>query len=144
VKDPSIYISCTCDRPFKVGRDRMDKFSEALSITRDGDRRSFPVEYLGVYDTVKATKGIGPDIRWPYTEVFPTFGSFAMRSPSTRGADPTPSTSYTPTQGARTSNNLAKCGSRASTPTSAEDSSTTPNSARLPCAGSSTGQSSGA
>jgi hypothetical protein len=49
----------------------MDKFSEALSITRDGDRPSFPVEYLGVYDTVKATKGGGPDIRWPYTRSLP-------------------------------------------------------------------------
>lgn len=53
------------------GWDRMDKFSEALSITRDGDRRSFPLEYLGIYDTVKATKGIGRDISWPYTLSLP-------------------------------------------------------------------------
>lgn len=53
------------------GWDRMDKFSEALSITRDGGRRSFPVEYLGIYDTVKATRGIGRDIRWPYTRSLP-------------------------------------------------------------------------
>jgi uncharacterized protein (DUF2235 family) len=53
------------------GWDRMDKFSEVLSITRDGDRRSFPIEYLGIYDTVKATKGIGRDISWPYTRSLP-------------------------------------------------------------------------
>lgn len=54
------------------GWDRMDKFSEALAITReDGKRRSFPVEYLGIYDTVKATKSFSRDIRWPYTRSLP-------------------------------------------------------------------------
>jgi hypothetical protein len=37
----------------------------------EGDRRSFPIEYLGLYDTVKATRFLGRDISWPYTRTLP-------------------------------------------------------------------------
>ena len=59
------------DLESEEGWDRMDKFSEGLSVRTDGDRRSFPVEYLGIFDTVKATKGLGRDISWPYTRSLP-------------------------------------------------------------------------
>ena len=54
------------------GWDRMYKFAEGLAIRwEDGKRRSFPVEYLGIYDTVKATKSFSRDIRWPDTRSLP-------------------------------------------------------------------------
>jgi T6SS, Phospholipase effector Tle1-like, catalytic domain len=49
------------------GWDRMDRFAEALSIRRVENRLSFPIEFLGLFDTVKGTGIIGRDLRWPYT-----------------------------------------------------------------------------
>jgi uncharacterized protein (DUF2235 family) len=49
------------------GWGRMDKFAKGLSRRIEGDSLAFPVEYLGVFDTVKATKVFGRDIAWPYT-----------------------------------------------------------------------------
>jgi uncharacterized protein (DUF2235 family) len=45
----------------------MDRFAEALSIRRVENRLSFPIEFLGLFDTVKGTGIIGRDLRWPYT-----------------------------------------------------------------------------
>ena len=42
-----------------------------LSRPIDGDRLSFPVEFLGLFDTVKGTGIIGPDLGWPYTNQLP-------------------------------------------------------------------------
>jgi uncharacterized protein (DUF2235 family) len=53
------------------GWDRMDRFSEALAVRTQGERRSFPIEYLGIYDTVKATRFLWRDISWPYTLSLP-------------------------------------------------------------------------
>ena len=53
------------------GWDRMDRFAEGLSRRRDGDRLSFPVHFLGLFDTVKGTGIIGRDISWPYTNQLP-------------------------------------------------------------------------
>jgi uncharacterized protein (DUF2235 family) len=53
------------------GWDRMDRFAEALSVRPKPDSLAFPVEYLGVFDTVKATHLVGRDIRWPYTNQLP-------------------------------------------------------------------------
>jgi hypothetical protein len=55
------------------GWDRIDRFAEALSVRPRprSDSRSFPVEFLGVFDTVKATRFPGRDIRWPYTNQLP-------------------------------------------------------------------------
>ena len=49
----------------------MDKFAEGLSRRIEGDSLAFPVEYLGLFDTVKATKVFGRDIAWPYTRSLP-------------------------------------------------------------------------
>jgi len=53
------------------GWGRMDKFAKGLSRKIEGDSLAFPVEYLGLFDTVKATKAFGPDISWPYTRQLP-------------------------------------------------------------------------
>jgi uncharacterized protein (DUF2235 family) len=50
---------------------RMDKFADGLSRKIEGDSLAFPVEYLGLFDTVKATKAFGRDIAWPYTRQLP-------------------------------------------------------------------------
>ena len=50
---------------------RMDRFADALSVRPNPDSTAFPVEYLGVFDTVKATRFLGRDIRWPYTNQLP-------------------------------------------------------------------------
>jgi uncharacterized protein (DUF2235 family) len=42
-----------------------------LAVRTQGDRRSFPIEYLGIYDTVKATRFLWRDISWPYTLSLP-------------------------------------------------------------------------
>jgi uncharacterized protein (DUF2235 family) len=51
------------------GWDRMDRFAAGLSVRIAGDDEDFPIEYLGVFDTVKATSFIGRDIHWPYTRM---------------------------------------------------------------------------
>ena len=53
------------------GWDRMDRFAEALSIRHDDGRLSFPIHFLGLFDTVKGTGIIGPDLHWPYTNLLP-------------------------------------------------------------------------
>jgi uncharacterized protein (DUF2235 family) len=53
------------------GWDRMDRFAEGLSRRREDDRLSFPVDFLGLFDTVKGTGIIGRDLRWPYTNQLP-------------------------------------------------------------------------
>ncbi|MEV6850661.1 DUF2235 domain-containing protein [Actinoplanes sp. NPDC051411] len=50
---------------------RMDRFAGALSIRPDGRSLAFPIRYLGLFDTVKATHVIGRDIHWPYTTKLP-------------------------------------------------------------------------
>ncbi|GAA4605125.1 uncharacterized protein (DUF2235 family) [Actinoplanes octamycinicus] len=50
------------------GWDLMDRFSAAMAVRPvNPESRAFPIHYLGVYDTVKATRIIGRDIHWPYT-----------------------------------------------------------------------------
>lgn len=49
----------------------MDRFAGALSVRREGDRLSFPITFLGLFDTVKGTGIIGSDITWPYTNKLP-------------------------------------------------------------------------
>lgn len=48
---------------------RIDRFAKGLSIRRDDGRLSFPIHFLGLFDTVKGTGIIGRDIRWPYTNL---------------------------------------------------------------------------
>ena len=50
---------------------RMDRFAEALSVRPKPESLAFAVEYLGVFDTVKATRFLGRDIQWPYTNKLP-------------------------------------------------------------------------
>jgi len=49
------------------GWDRMDRFAEALSVPVRAGSLAFPVAFLGLFDTVKATGVLGRDIHWPYT-----------------------------------------------------------------------------
>jgi uncharacterized protein (DUF2235 family) len=56
------------------GWDRIDKFSEVLAIRPHDGRRSFLVEYLGIFDTVKALSLLGRDVSWPYTRKLPNVG----------------------------------------------------------------------
>ena len=53
------------------GWDRMDRFANALSVRPRPDSVAFPVEFLGIFDTVKATRFLGRDISWPYTNKLP-------------------------------------------------------------------------
>lgn len=53
------------------GWDRMDRFAEALAVRPTADSLSVPVEFLGVFDTVKATRVLSRDIAWPYTRQLP-------------------------------------------------------------------------
>jgi uncharacterized protein (DUF2235 family) len=55
----------------REGWDRMDRFAEALSVRPRPNSLAFPIEFLGVFDTVKATRFLGRDIRWPYTNQVP-------------------------------------------------------------------------
>ncbi|MFC6080131.1 DUF2235 domain-containing protein [Sphaerisporangium aureirubrum] len=55
------------DLSLPEGWDRLDRFAEALSVRPRPDSLAFPIDYLGVFDTVKATRFLGRDIRWPYT-----------------------------------------------------------------------------
>jgi uncharacterized protein (DUF2235 family) len=56
------------------GWDRMERFAKGLSVRIVGDDVAFPIEYLGVFDTVKATSFIGRDIKWPYTRKLSNVG----------------------------------------------------------------------
>jgi uncharacterized protein (DUF2235 family) len=51
--------------------DRMDRFAAALSVQPRPDSLAFPIEFLGVFDTVRATRFLGRDIHWPYTNKLP-------------------------------------------------------------------------
>jgi uncharacterized protein (DUF2235 family) len=53
------------------GWDRIDRFADALSVRHASGSVAFPVDYLGVFDTVKATGLFGRDIHWPYTNRLP-------------------------------------------------------------------------
>jgi uncharacterized protein (DUF2235 family) len=53
------------------GWDRMDRFADALSVRPKPDSLALPIEFLGVFDTVKATRFLGRDISWPYTDKLP-------------------------------------------------------------------------
>ncbi|HEY5854185.1 MAG TPA: DUF2235 domain-containing protein [Aldersonia sp.] len=53
------------------GWDRIDRFAEALSVRPRADSLAFPVDFLGVFDTVKATRFLGRDFHWPYTDKLP-------------------------------------------------------------------------
>jgi hypothetical protein len=54
------------------GFDLMKRFSKALSRSvHDDDHVSFPIEFLGLFDTVKGTGIIGPDITWAHTNDLP-------------------------------------------------------------------------
>jgi uncharacterized protein (DUF2235 family) len=45
----------------------MDRFAGGLARPIHHDSLSFPIEFLGLFDTVKGTGIIGPDITWLYT-----------------------------------------------------------------------------
>jgi uncharacterized protein (DUF2235 family) len=52
----------------------MDRFAGGLSRRIEWaarERLSFPIEFLGLFDTVKGTGIIGRDITWPYTNQLP-------------------------------------------------------------------------
>jgi uncharacterized protein (DUF2235 family) len=53
------------------GWDLMDRFAGGLSRTITEDSRAFPIKFLGLFDTVKGTGIVGPDITWPYTNQLP-------------------------------------------------------------------------
>jgi uncharacterized protein (DUF2235 family) len=53
------------------GFGRMDRFADALSVWPQPHSLAFPIEYLGVFDTVKATRILGRDLRWAYTDQLP-------------------------------------------------------------------------
>jgi uncharacterized protein (DUF2235 family) len=53
------------------GFPRIDRFAEALSVWPQPDSLAFPIHFLGVFDTVKATRFLGRDIQWPYTNQLP-------------------------------------------------------------------------
>jgi uncharacterized protein (DUF2235 family) len=53
------------------GWERMDRFAAGLSRPITGDSLAFPVHFLGLFDTVKATRIIGRDFHWPYTDQLP-------------------------------------------------------------------------
>jgi uncharacterized protein (DUF2235 family) len=53
------------------GFDLMDEFAEGLSRTNAEGGLSFPITFLGLFDTVKGTGIIGPDITWAYTNQLP-------------------------------------------------------------------------
>lgn len=53
------------------GWNRMDRFAEALSVRPSPPSLAFPIDFLGLFDTVQATRFLGRDIRWPYTNQLP-------------------------------------------------------------------------
>lgn len=59
------------ERRANEGFDRMDAFSQALAqATRKGSR-AVPIEFMGLWDTVKAANVLGRDLKWPYTRQLP-------------------------------------------------------------------------
>jgi len=50
---------------------RMNRFAAALSVRTQPKSVAFPIAFLGVFDTVKATGLLGRDIHWPYTNQLP-------------------------------------------------------------------------
>lgn len=53
------------------GWKRMDAFSAALSRTVQGKSLALPIQFMGLFDTVKATSVFGRDLKWPYTRSLP-------------------------------------------------------------------------
>jgi len=49
---------------------RIDRFAAALAVSPAPPSLALPVDYLGVFDTVKATRVLR-DIHWPYTDKLP-------------------------------------------------------------------------
>jgi uncharacterized protein (DUF2235 family) len=52
------------------GWKRIDRFSAAFARTTN-ERRSIPIAFMGLWDTVKAAGILGWDLRWPYTVQLP-------------------------------------------------------------------------
>jgi len=59
------------------GWDLMDRFAGGLSRRINGDSLAFPIKFLGLFDTVKGTGIVGPDITWPYTNQLPNVEQIA-------------------------------------------------------------------
>jgi hypothetical protein len=66
------------------GFDLMDEFASGLSRTNAEGGLSFPITFLGLFDTVKGTGIIGRDITWAYIICSPMSGESFMRCRSTR------------------------------------------------------------
>src|SRR5688572_17744761 len=49
---------------------QIDRFSKAFSLTHEGSR-AVPIEFLGVWDSVKAAGLLRWNLRWPYTRQLP-------------------------------------------------------------------------
>jgi uncharacterized protein (DUF2235 family) len=54
--------------------DQIDRFAHAFSITH-GRSLAVPVEFLGIWDTVKAAGVLRRDLKWPYTRQLPNVRS---------------------------------------------------------------------
>jgi len=52
------------------GWDRIDRFSAAFARTTKGSR-AIPITFMGIWDSVKAARIFGRDLRWPYTRQLP-------------------------------------------------------------------------
>jgi uncharacterized protein (DUF2235 family) len=50
--------------------DQIDRFARAFSV-RHGKSLAVPVEFLGIWDTVKAAGVLRRDLKWPYTRQLP-------------------------------------------------------------------------
>ncbi|SDK82836.1 Uncharacterized alpha/beta hydrolase domain [Nonomuraea jiangxiensis] len=59
------------DLSLPEGWARIDRFAEALSVRPAPKSLAFPIDFLGLFDTVKATGFLGRDITWPYTNRLP-------------------------------------------------------------------------
>lgn len=53
------------------GWKRLDRFSAALSRNIEGSSRALQIDFLGLWDTVKAANVMGRDLKWPYTRQLP-------------------------------------------------------------------------
>lgn len=49
---------------------QIDRFSKAFSITHEGSR-AVPIEFMGIWDSVKAAGVLRWNLRWPYTRQIP-------------------------------------------------------------------------
>jgi uncharacterized protein (DUF2235 family) len=49
----------------------MDRFANALSIRPNPRSLALPIEFVGLFDTVRATQFLGRDFHWPYTNQLP-------------------------------------------------------------------------